>query len=170
MIRLTNKKGGTMKESNLRCGVVQMDGFDKALNCLYDPSNKYWNGFANPYLEKTDFDKWVAWLKKEESDSYEDVKGFPSEEIWGKLYYYCGGAFTWSYTSKMNVINKLTDIYNEWGNENNLQPLGSADEELLGRKDLTNEQRKWLKDFCETWEQAESVQNFLDDNDYKAIK
>ena len=68
------------------------------------------------------------------------------------------------------MIDKLTDVYNKWGDDNNLQPLGSADEELLGRENLTKEQRKWLKDFCETWEQAESVQNFLDDNDYKAIK
>ena len=32
------------------------------------------------------------------------------------------------------MIDKLTDVYNKWGDDNNLQPLGSADEELLGRK------------------------------------
>ena len=32
------------------------------------------------------------------------------------------------------MIDKLTDVYNKWGDKNNLQPLGSADEELIGRK------------------------------------
>ena len=32
---------------------VQMDGFEQTLNCLYDPSNQYWNGFANPYFDQT---------------------------------------------------------------------------------------------------------------------
>ena len=42
------------------------------------------------------------------------------------------------------MIDKLTDVYNKWGDKNNLQPLGSADEELLGRKNLTKEQKEFL--------------------------
>ena len=40
-------------------------------------------------------------------------------------------------------INQLTDLYNEWGDKNNLQPLGSADECIL-RDDISDEQREWL--------------------------
>ena len=47
------------------------------------------------------------------------------------------------------MIDKLTDVYNKWGDKNNLQPLGSADEELIGRKNLTKEQKEWLEKFIE---------------------
>ena len=90
---------------------VQMDGFEQTLNCLYDPSNQYWNGFANPYFDQTNFDKWVAWLKQEESDTYDEVKDMPSEIINGKKYYYCGGAYTWSY-----VENEDTSLFEDLEN------------------------------------------------------
>ena len=90
---------------------VQMDGFEQTLNCLYDPSNQYWNGFANPYFDQTNFDKWVAWLKQEESDTYDEVKDMPSEIINGKKYYYCGGAYTWSYVEN-EEISLLEDLEN----------------------------------------------------------
>ena len=95
---------------------VQMDGFEQTLNCLYDPSNQYWNGFANPYFDQTNFDKWVAWLKQEESDTYDEVKDMPSEIINGKKYYYCGGAYTWSYveneeTSFLEDLENLVGDY-----------------------------------------------------------
>ena len=95
---------------------VQMDGFEQTLNCLYDPSNQYWNGFANPYFDQTNFDKWVAWLKQEESDTYDEVKDMPSEIINGKKYYYCGGAYTWSYveneeTSLLEDLENLVGDY-----------------------------------------------------------
>ena len=90
---------------------VQMDGFEQTLNCLYDPSNQYWNGFANPYFDQTNFDKWVAWLKQEESDTYDEVKDMPSEIINGKKYYYCGGAYTWSY-----VENEETSLFEDLEN------------------------------------------------------
>ena len=61
---LTNQQ--TNKGEEMIQSKVQMDGFEQTLNCLYDPSNQYWNGFANPYFDQTNFDKWVAWLKQEE--------------------------------------------------------------------------------------------------------
>ena len=62
------------------------------------------------------------------------------------------------------MINKLTDVYNKWGDDNNLQPLGSADEELLGRKNLTKEQREWLEKFIEVWNNQEEVDSFIYEN------
>tara|TARA_R100000655_G_C2901922_1_gene178997 strand:+ start:344 stop:529 length:186 start_codon:yes stop_codon:yes gene_type:complete len=51
-------------------------------------------------------------------------------------------------------FNKLSDIYNKWGDENNLQPLGSADEELF-RNDLTVEQYAFLIKFIKVWDKVE---------------
>ena len=59
------------------------------------------------------------------------------------------------------MIDKLTDVYNKWGDKNNLQPLGSADEELLGRKNLTKEQREWLEKFIEMWDNQQDIDYFI---------
>ena len=65
---------------------------------------------------------------------------------------------------RKKMINKLIDVYNKWGDKNNLQPLGSADEELLGRKNLTKEQREWLEKFIEVWNNQEEVDSFIYEN------
>ena len=54
----------------------------------------------------------------------------------------------------MISLNKLTDIYNKWGDKNNLQPLESADAELL-RNDLTVNQYAFLIQFIKVWNKAE---------------
>ena len=59
------------------------------------------------------------------------------------------------------MIDKLTDVYNKWGDKNNLQPLGSADEELLGRKNLTKEQKEWLEKFIEMWDNQQDIDYFI---------
>ena len=51
----------------------------------------------------------------------------------------------------MITSGKLTEIYNRWGDKNNLQPLGSADEELY-RNDLKPNQYKWLIKFIKIWD------------------
>ena len=61
----------------------------------------------------------------------------------------------------MITINTLTDIYNKWGDKNNLQPLGSADEELIGRKNLTKEQKEWLEKFIEMWDNQQDIDYFI---------
>ena len=54
----------------------------------------------------------------------------------------------------MISIDTLVDIYNRWGDKENLQPLSSADEEM--RKDnITNEQRDWLIKFIRLWDLTE---------------
>ena len=54
----------------------------------------------------------------------------------------------------MISLNKLTDIYNKWGDKNNLQPLESADAELL-RNDLTVNQYAFLIQFLKVWDMTE---------------
>jgi len=58
------------------------------------------------------------------------------------------------------MINKLIDIYNKWGDKNNLQPLESADAELL-RNDLTVDQYAFLIKFCEVWDKAQEREREL---------
>jgi hypothetical protein len=41
------------------------------------------------------------------------------------------------YSKTPEVLEKLTEIYNKWGDKHNLSPLGSADEEIL-KKVLLN--------------------------------
>jgi hypothetical protein len=59
------------------------------------------------------------------------------------------------------ILNKLTQLYNQWGDENKLSPLGSADEEML-REDISYKQMYWLKNFIEVWEHAQEVEDFID--------
>ena len=67
------------------------------------------------------------------------------------------------------MIDKLTDVYNKWGDDNNLQPLGSADEELLGRENLTKEQREWLEKFIEMWDNQQDIDCFIYENTKKEV-
>ena len=62
------------------------------------------------------------------------------------------------------MIDKLTVVYNKWGDDNNLQPLGSADEELLGRENLTKKQREWLEKFVEMRNNQEEIDYFIYEN------
>jgi len=68
------------------------------------------------------------------------------------------------------MIDKLTVVYNKWGDDNNLQPLGSADEELLGRENLTKEQRQWLEKFVKMWDNQEEIDYFIYENTKKGEK
>ena len=56
------------------------------------------------------------------------------------------------------MINKLTDIYVKWGCDNNV-PNVSADEQ--DRDKLTYEQKSWLDDFIENWDNQQSVDYFI---------
>ncbi len=60
----------------------------------------------------------------------------------------------------MDQINKLCDIYNRWGDRNNLSPLPSADEleydYRCGDVRLTFNQFHWLCRFREAWNNAEN--------------
>ena len=65
-------------------------------------------------------------------------------------------------TTEKNSLTKLTELYKQWGDDNYLSPLGSADEEIL-RKDITHVQFNWLKNFIDIWEKAEEVEDFINE-------
>ena len=56
---------------------------------------------------------------------------------------------------------KLTEMYNKWGDEQNLQPLGCALEEIMGNDKLSETQRDWLIRFVKVWEYAQDKEDLL---------
>jgi len=60
----------------------------------------------------------------------------------------------------MISLDKLSYIYNNWGDTNNLQPLTSADE-VIRRDDLTKTQVDWLFRFINLWEETENREYIL---------
>jgi len=60
----------------------------------------------------------------------------------------------------MISLDKLSYIYNNWGDSNNLQPLTSADE-VIRRDDLTKTQVDWLFRFINLWEETENREYIL---------
>ena len=59
-----------------------------------------------------------------------------------------------------DTIDKLTDIYVKWGEDNNIKDPTSADEVIL-RDGINNEQRKWLELFIENWNIAEDLDRYI---------
>jgi hypothetical protein len=53
------------------------------------------------------------------------------------------------------TIDILVKIYKKWGEDNNLENLGSADEELMWRSNLTQKQTQWLEKFIRVWDKIE---------------
>ena len=56
------------------------------------------------------------------------------------------------------MINKLTEVYNKWCNDHNI-PNVSADEQ--DRDKLTYEQKSWLDDFMEQWDNQQEIDRFI---------
>ena len=56
---------------------------------------------------------------------------------------------------------KLTEMYNKWCDEQNLQPLGCALEEIMGNDKLSETQRDWLIRFVDVWEYAQDKEDLL---------
>ena len=52
----------------------------------------------------------------------------------------------------MVSIDRLVKIYNNFGDRENLSPLGSADEELAWNMTLTPKQENWLERFISVWD------------------
>ena len=76
----------------------------------------------------------------------------------------------------MISTDKLTEMYNKWGDEQNLQPLGCALEEFMGNDKISEKNRDWLKRFIDVWEYAQEKEDFknnqitvIEDDDPKYI-
>ena len=61
----------------------------------------------------------------------------------------------------MISTSKLSEMYNKWGDEQNLQPVGCALEEVMGNDKLSETNRKWLFRFIEVWEYAQDKEDLL---------
>tara|TARA_R100001509_G_C4833529_1_gene204117 strand:+ start:560 stop:736 length:177 start_codon:yes stop_codon:yes gene_type:complete len=54
------------------------------------------------------------------------------------------------------TIDYLTKIYLKWGEENDIEDIGSADEELMWNINLNDKQTKWLERFIFVWNKLET--------------
>ena len=57
----------------------------------------------------------------------------------------------------MVSIDTLVKIYNNFGDRENLSPLGSADEEIMWNDKLTDKQVNWLERFVIVWDYATNL-------------
>lgn len=53
----------------------------------------------------------------------------------------------------MISLGKLTDIYNNWGDKEKLQPLSSADD-MFGDQRVNDKHKMWLERFIILWDIA----------------
>ena len=54
------------------------------------------------------------------------------------------------------TIDLLIKIYNKWGVDNDIESIGSADEELMWNSNLNDKQTKWLEKFIEIWDKLQN--------------
>ena len=57
----------------------------------------------------------------------------------------------------MVSIDTLIKIYKNFGDRENLSPLGSADEEIMWNDKLTDKQVNWLERFIIVWDYATNL-------------
>ena len=57
----------------------------------------------------------------------------------------------------MVSIDTLVKIYKNFGDRENLSPLGSADEEIMWNNKLTDKQVNWLERFVIVWDYATNL-------------
>ena len=57
----------------------------------------------------------------------------------------------------MVSIERLVKIYKNFGDRENLSPLGSADEEIMWNDKLTDKQINWLERFVIVWDYATNL-------------
>jgi|TARA_A100000172_G_scaffold75413_1_gene58181 hypothetical protein len=53
------------------------------------------------------------------------------------------------------TIDILVKVYKKWGEDNDIENLGSADEELMWNSNLNDKQVKWLEKFIIVWDKIE---------------
>ena len=53
------------------------------------------------------------------------------------------------------TIDILIKVYKKWGKDNDIENLGSDDEELMWNSSLNDKQVKWLEKFILVWDKME---------------
>ena len=54
------------------------------------------------------------------------------------------------------TIDLLVKIYNKWGVDNDIESIGSADEELIWNSNLNDKQIQWLEKFIKIWDKLQN--------------
>lgn len=64
-------------------------------DAFYDPTNKHWNGWQNPYFNKANRDKFIEWTRKTSGDDVEYINELKSIEPTLNGLYYFGSSIVW---------------------------------------------------------------------------
>ena len=78
----------------------------------YDPTNRYWNGWANPYFNQAIRDSFINHQKKllgnnlseDDSEFLAELEGIQAEKINGEELYYFGGFLCWDEVENLKEV------------------------------------------------------------------
>jgi len=111
-------------------------GFDDAIedkshryDCYINTHNRYWNGWANPYFEQKEWDRFIKIQvdffdsldekqKEWEKEYHDEIVDIEPIEIDGKQLYYCGGFLCWNEFDEVLVPMEELEEFKElkWTN------------------------------------------------------
>tara|TARA_Y100001972_G_scaffold81379_1_gene98842 strand:- start:70 stop:360 length:291 start_codon:yes stop_codon:yes gene_type:complete len=82
---------------------IQLKPFKVTLDCegcptfdaFYDPTNKRWNGWENPYFDKANRDKFIEWTRKTSGDDIDHINELKSIKPTLNGLYYFGSSIVW---------------------------------------------------------------------------
>ena len=111
-------------------------------NGWYDPNNRYWNGWCNPYFDKPTRDSFIALEKslldetykgkpytKEDTDFLKELESIkPTKKYGKKELYYFGGFLCWD---QVGDNEKVSDMVDQLGWE--YQRMGSSGRRVYKR-------------------------------------
>jgi len=88
----------------------------------YDPKNRYWNGWSNPYFDKPTRDSFIALEKslldqtykgkpytEQDNDFLNELKSIKPQTINGKELYYFGGFLIWDQVGDNEKVSTMVD-------------------------------------------------------------
>tara|TARA_R100000231_G_C5260030_1_gene145410 strand:- start:60 stop:503 length:444 start_codon:yes stop_codon:yes gene_type:complete len=92
-------------------------------NGWYDPNNRYWNGWSNPYFDKPTRDSFIALEKslldetykgkpytKEDADFLKELESIkPTKKYGKKELYYFGGFLCWDQVGDNEKVSTMVD-------------------------------------------------------------
>ena len=135
--------------------LFSFEGTDPQFVGYFDPQNKYWNGWLNPYVTEEVHQKIVKsvlrGLTPDNFRQYDDALAYASMRPDEGGLYYWGGCFCWD-LAEPSPASLLSDSYNAWLDSRGLPHL-SMDEH--DQTDMFESDLKTLTHFIFLYEALE---------------
>tara|TARA_Y100001980_G_C14539336_1_gene316749 strand:+ start:822 stop:1367 length:546 start_codon:yes stop_codon:yes gene_type:complete len=167
-----------MKENNMlfKSKVCFDDYYEKnqdpnlIYDCWLDATSKGWNGWAMPYLEESEFNKFMENMKIDfnnmeddyDKDFLEELSLIKPEVINGKTMYYFGGWLTWNIEDD-DFIEKRDNLLSRTKPCNSVKELKEF--RLVKVSTITEECYVMADD----WEKAEELGHLSEDLDWRMM-